>query len=455
MSALWHDYLTNDARSASFPFYGLSPVFTVKSAPAPTGASFTSSPDDAALGYGTGETIRVRIAFDEPVNVTSAADPPSVWLRVGDGVRRAWYVSGSGTANLEFTYTVQRADLDSDGVSLCSDTSLHRACGRISYNGGTIGATVDSAGADARYPTQADQSGHKVDGSVRAPGVSIRSAPSNAAAGYAAGDTITLRVSFSEPVDVTGMPHVVLNVGGAARRAVYAGGTGTANLDFAYTVQASDFDADGLSLCSSTLFDPGCGRIQLDGGSILARFDDLAAPLALPAQGPQSGHKVDGTPPGTFMPAFGAVGGRPPTRGWASCRPAGRSSRTPSAAAKCSASCSSPRPSATPPRRTSASTTASSRAPPATGHAAIRAYSAGFRVLASTEAVDARDNTATTGTGVPIYWLDGNKLADDYADLYDGELGRRGQPDQRRQRGGGPDPSGPDRLTTARRPSIP
>ena len=43
------------------------------------------------------------------------------------------------------------------------------------------------------------------------------------------------------------------------------------------------------------------------------------------------------------------------------------------------------------------------------------------RALASgTSATDARDNTATTGTGgVPIYWLGGDKVADDYADFYD------------------------------------
>ena len=56
----------------------------------------------------------------------------------------------------------------------------------------------------------------------------------------------------------------------------------------------------------------------------------------------------------------------------------------------------------------------------AAGHADIRAYSSQFRAIASTASVDARDNTATTGTGVPIYWLNGNKAADNYADLYDG-----------------------------------
>ena len=56
----------------------------------------------------------------------------------------------------------------------------------------------------------------------------------------------------------------------------------------------------------------------------------------------------------------------------------------------------------------------------AAGHTDIRTHSSGFRAVVCTAAVDARDNTSTTGTGVPIYWLDGNKVADSYADFYDG-----------------------------------
>ena len=54
------------------------------------------------------------------------------------------------------------------------------------------------------------------------------------------------------------------------------------------------------------------------------------------------------------------------------------------------------------------------------GHAAIRSHASGFRLLGSTPTVDARENTCSTGTGVPIYWLNGNKVADDYGDFYDG-----------------------------------
>ena len=43
--------------------------------------------------------------------------------------------------------------------------------------------------------------------------------------------------------------------------------------------------------------------------------------------------------------------------------------------------------------------------------------------MGSTADVDARDNTGTTYTssdkGVPIYWLNGDKAADEYEDFYD------------------------------------
>ena len=56
-------------------------------------------------------------------------------------------------------------------------------------------------------------------------------------------------------------------------------------------------------------------------------------------------------------------------------------------------------------------------------HTDIQAYSDHFRALGSTEDDDAIDNTGTTFTttepGVPIYWLGGAKVADDYSDFYD------------------------------------
>ncbi len=58
------------------------------------------------------------------------------------------------------------------------------------------------------------------------------------------------------------------------------------------------------------------------------------------------------------------------------------------------------------------------------GHPDIREHRLLFRVLGSTDAVDARDHTNTNpakdGRGEPIYWLGGGKIADHYADFYDG-----------------------------------
>ena len=59
------------------------------------------------------------------------------------------------------------------------------------------------------------------------------------------------------------------------------------------------------------------------------------------------------------------------------------------------------------------------------GHSKIQEYSADFRVVASTIARDAKDNTGTnwseTDQELPVYWLKGTRAADNYEDFYDGD----------------------------------
>ena len=53
------------------------------------------------------------------------------------------------------------------------------------------------------------------------------------------------------------------------------------------------------------------------------------------------------------------------------------------------------------------------------------AHNLSWKAIISTETIDARDNTGTNpnnGAGVPIFLLDGRKLADNYADFWDGSL---------------------------------
>lgn len=79
---------------------------------------------------------------------------------------------------------------------------------------------------------------------------------------HAAVTPLNFTVNMSEAVNVTttgGTPYIDIDVGGVARQAAYAGGSGTAALTFSYTPQAGDLDLDGIAVQSP---------VQLSGGAI-------------------------------------------------------------------------------------------------------------------------------------------------------------------------------------------
>ena len=248
--------------------------------------------------------------------------------------------------------------------------------------------------------------------------VEMGSRPVSSSAGYAAGEVIRVQLQFAEHVIVTGTPYVVLNIGGNARRALYETGSGTYFLTFRYTVVASDFDANGVSLCSDRTLDRACGQIALNGGMIRTEADSTTTTLIreLPEFGNQDLHKVDGNPtfmlpPGTPPMPVPSAGTVPP--GWA---------LTPTGVGRGNGFrllfLTSTTQDATSSNINDYNNIVIARA--GTGHSAIQAFKDGFRVIGSTQAVDAKDNADLTGTGVPIYWLDGAKAADNYSDFLDG-----------------------------------
>jgi len=81
--------------------------------------------------------LQFTVTFDEAVTVDTSGGTPSIPLTVGLLPRNAGYLSGSGTTNLVFSYTVQAGDVDGDGVVLGA---------AIAPNGGTL---RDAAGNDA------------------------------------------------------------------------------------------------------------------------------------------------------------------------------------------------------------------------------------------------------------------------------------------------------------------
>jgi hypothetical protein len=203
--------------------------------------TITSVTGPAAGTYIVGQNLDFTVVFSEAVVVTGT---PRLVLTIGSTTRYATYVSGSGSANLVFRYTVQAGDLDSDGIAVASPIDL---------NGGTI---KDVPGNDAVLSfTPPDTSGVLVDGVAP----TITSVTGPAAGTYIVGQNLDFTVVFSEAVAVTGTPRLVLTIGSTTRYATYVSGSGSASLLFRYTVQAGDLDSDGIAVASP---------IDLNGGTI-------------------------------------------------------------------------------------------------------------------------------------------------------------------------------------------
>ncbi len=112
---------------------------------------------------------------------------------------------------------------------------------------------------------------------------------------YAAGDRIRVTVTFSETVEVTGMPQLRLEVGGGQRTATYEGGSGTAALVFGYTVAGGESGTDGVGVEADSLSLNGGMIRDVAGNDAVLDHDGLSA---------DSNHKVDGV-----KPALAATGG--------------------------------------------------------------------------------------------------------------------------------------------------
>lgn len=101
---------------------------------------------------------------------------------------------------------------------------------------------------------------------------------------YGAGQVLVFTVNYDAPIIVSGTPRIQLTIGSNIRYATYAGGTGTAALSFAYTVQAGDADMDGIAVTG----------LGLNGGTLSSGA--ASADTTLNSLGSTTGVLV-GTPP--------------------------------------------------------------------------------------------------------------------------------------------------------------
>ena len=106
--------------------------------------------------YERGETIWVAVEFDRAVTV---AGRPQLALTVGTQTRTAAFGEVWGHLYAFFSYQVQEADRDEDGISI--------AASALTLNGGTITHAGDAASAaDLTHDAVPAESGRKVDGSL-------------------------------------------------------------------------------------------------------------------------------------------------------------------------------------------------------------------------------------------------------------------------------------------------
>ena len=247
-----------------------------KPLPALTRLAVVSDPGDDEA-YSTGDVIEVEALFSSVVEV---AGSPTLDIQVGESSRPAVYQSGSGTDRLLFAYRVQVSDRDENGIAIAAGVRIDPPAA-ITEPGGTP-ANLASAGL-------ADQSGHRVDGEGTAiTSLRIVSDPGPDET-YRPGEEIRVVAVFNQPVVVTGRLELELAIGAAMRRALFATGSGSTELVFAYRLQGEDQDHDGVSVPAGTLVVPsGAGLTDRDG---------LPVRLAHAGLADQAGHKVDGQGP--------------------------------------------------------------------------------------------------------------------------------------------------------------
>ena len=242
--------------------------------------------------YGAGETIKVALTYNTPVDVEGDV---RVSLRVGAGDwwRSAGYLEGTGTDRLVFGYEVRPGDLDADGISMDGGYVDENGTAHGYAGGGTIKAAGTDVLRTPRYPGLSHDTAHQVDGvapTIRSIGFTNASGSDNT---YGVGDNITVYVNFNEDVLTLGAPQLTLDFDGTEKTASYAPPPDawhpiTREYDplpkpfaaFTYTVRVGDTDADGIAIAANALALNGGSIQDGTGNDADLRHDALAANAA-------------------------------------------------------------------------------------------------------------------------------------------------------------------------------
>ena len=193
------------------------------------------------------DTVRITVrADDDPPQANAGPDQ-----RVSE--RASVTLSGSGTDDGgSVTYRWEQTG-GTPEVQLTGETSARAtflAPGNLrAATALTFQLTVTDSGEQTATDTAVVTVADVGSGAAR---VSFTTRPASGDT-YGLGETIGARVTFDEPLAVTGSPRLGLKVGSRTQQMSYAGAGRGRVLDFEYQVQASDRDADGVSIGASAL----------------------------------------------------------------------------------------------------------------------------------------------------------------------------------------------------------
>ena len=250
------------------------------SPPAVRSITFESSPARDGT-YELGETIAAIVQFDR---VVTAAGRAMLSLTIGTETRQATAYGWGGHSHpsLYFSYTVQEADRDENGISIAANA--------LAFDGGTIKGPDGTTDADLTHDAVADDGGRKANGSLSSPPsvqqIFVGSSPARNDT-YELGETIGVMVTFDREVTATGSVQLALTIGAETRHLSTSGWGTQSGLYFQYTVQEADRDEDGISIPANAL--------GLDGGTIKGPDGTTDADLTHDAVAAVAGSKVDGS----------------------------------------------------------------------------------------------------------------------------------------------------------------
>ena len=240
--------------------------------------------------YAPGDRIEFTLEFSLPVTVVGDPQLEFSVTTPAPSNEFASYLSGSGTTELVFSYTVLAVDDDADGIWWNADSL------RLDSDDSITG-TINGLDANLDHTALNKLENHRIDQNPRAITQEITSDPVGGTSSdtYGVGDVVTFGVVFNQPVTVNGAPRLRVSITGD-KYATYASGSGTDTLTFSYTVLAADSDTDGIYLYGDPLDYPDANADSIVGTSNnLPAINSGIFNSGLGQAGNLSGHKVDGS----------------------------------------------------------------------------------------------------------------------------------------------------------------